>query len=83
MKKIEGFFRLCQARGLSGQQGVIIPESNRRNLILNADVVAAVAAGEFHIHAVSHVDQAMEILLQRTAGKQKKGWRLSGWQPER
>ncbi|QQD21563.1 AAA family ATPase [Venatoribacter cucullus] len=71
-EKIEGFFRLCQARGLTGQQGVIIPESNRRNLILNADVVAAVAAGEFHIHAVSHVDQAMEILLQRRAGSQKK-----------
>ncbi len=71
-EKIEGFFRLCNARGLTGTQGVIIPESNRRNLILNDDVVKAVAAGQFHIHCVTHVDQAMEILLRRNAGEQQE-----------
>ncbi|WP_430462601.1 Lon protease family protein [Thalassolituus sp. LLYu03] len=71
-EKIEGFFRLCAARGLSGKQGVIIPESNRRNLILNDDVVNAVAAGKFAIHCVSHVDEAMEILMKRKAGKMDK-----------
>ena len=70
-EKIEGFFRLCHARGLTGKQGVIIPESNRRNLILNEDVVSAVEAGKFHVHCVTHVDQAMEILLQRKAGTQQ------------
>ncbi len=68
-EKIEGFFRLCAARGLNGDQGVIIPASNRLNLILNDDVVRAVAAGNFHIHCVTHVDQAIEILMKRKAGK--------------
>ncbi|MFL0806966.1 MAG: AAA family ATPase [Oceanobacter sp.] len=67
--KIEGFFRLCKARGLTGEQGVIIPESNRRNLILNEDIVKAVKKGKFHIHAIRHVDQAIELLLGRTAGE--------------
>ncbi|MDK2776460.1 MAG: AAA family ATPase [Pseudomonadota bacterium] len=67
-EKIEGFFRLCQARGLSGSQGVIIPEANRRNLILNDEVVSAVADGQFSIHCVTHVDQAIELLMHRPAG---------------
>ncbi|MFH4294202.1 S16 family serine protease, partial [Acinetobacter baumannii] len=48
-EKIEGFFRLCQARGLTGKQGVIIPASNERHLVLSDDVVDAVRQGEFHI----------------------------------
>lgn len=71
-EKIEGFFRLCQARGLTGKQGVIIPESNRRNLILNQDVVNAVAEGKFAIHCVTHVDEALELLMSRRAGKADK-----------
>lgn len=67
-EKIEGFFRLCKARGLSGQHGVIIPQSNVNNLLLNEAVVAAVAAGQFHIYTVSHVDQALEILSGAVAG---------------
>lgn len=70
-EKIEGFFRLCKARGLSGKQGVIIPESNQRNLILDDEVVAAVKAGEFFIYPIHHVDQALELLMQRSAGKQQ------------
>ena len=69
-EKIEGFFRLCAARGLTGRQGVIIPESNRRNLILKPEVIQAVEQGRFSIHCVSHVDQAIELLLQRPAGEQ-------------
>ncbi|GGY40648.1 ATP-dependent protease [Bacterioplanes sanyensis] len=67
-EKIEGFFRLCQARGLTGKQGVIIPAANQRNLVLSQAVVEAVANRQFHIHAVRHVDQALSLLLQRKAG---------------
>jgi predicted ATP-dependent protease len=67
-EKIEGFFRLCKARGFTGQQGVIIPQSNHRNLLLHDDVVKAAEAGDFHIHCVTHVDQAIELLMQQTAG---------------
>lgn len=68
-EKIEGFYRLCAARGLTGEQGVIIPSANAVNLILDDDVVNAVKAGQFHIHCVKHADQAMEIVLQRPAGE--------------
>lgn len=67
-EKIEGFFRLCQARGLTGKQGVIIPAANQRNLVLSQTVIDAVQQGQFHIHAVDHVDQALNLLLQRPAG---------------
>ncbi|MBL8447070.1 MAG: AAA family ATPase [Zoogloeaceae bacterium] len=67
-EKIEGFFDLCAAQGLTGGQGVVIPKSNARHLMLREDVVAAAAAGRFHIHAVETVDQAMEILTGQAAG---------------
>ena len=57
-EKIEGFFDLCQARGLTGEQGVLIPVSNVKHLMLRADLVEAVKAGAFHIHAIENVDQA-------------------------
>ena len=76
-EKIEGFFRLCQARGLSGEQGVIIPASNQRNLVLNSEVTAAVKAGKFAIYAINHVDQALELLLQKPAGKLNKNGNFS------
>jgi lon-related putative ATP-dependent protease len=60
-EKIEGFFDLCAARGLTGKQGVIIPESNLRHLMLKKAVRDAVASGKFHIHAVDHVEHAMEL----------------------
>ena len=63
-EKIEGFFRLCQSRGLTGEQGVIIPASNERHLVLSDDVVDAVRAGEFHIHTASHVSQAASHLMK-------------------
>lgn len=61
-EKIEGFFRLCEARELTGRQGVIIPKANVRNLMLKDDVVEAVRHREFVIHAVSSVDQTVELL---------------------
>ena len=67
-EKIEGFFDLCQARGFTSEQGVIIPSSNVKHLMLRADVVDAVRAGSFHIHAIENVDQAIEILTGESAG---------------
>lgn len=67
-EKIEGFFRLCQARGLTGEQGVIIPRANIINLLLDETVVEAVANGQFHIYAVEHVDQALSLLSGALAG---------------
>lgn len=67
-EKIEGFFRLCEARGLSGEQGVIIPHSNVSNLMLDERVLQAVRAGHFHVYAVRHVDEALGLLLGEPAG---------------
>lgn len=60
--KIEGFFELCARRGLTGHQGVLIPQSNVAHLVLDEKVVEAVQAGRFHIRPVSHVDQGLAIL---------------------
>jgi predicted ATP-dependent protease len=67
-EKIEGFFKLCQSRGLTGQQAAIIPASNKRNLMLNQAVIDAVALGLFAIYAVSNVDEALSILMNQAAG---------------
>lgn len=61
-QKIEGFFHLCKAKGLTGDQGVMIPAANLSNLMLRADVREAVAEGKFHIYAVSNVEEGIEIL---------------------
>lgn len=61
-EKIEGFFDICAARGLTGEQGVLIPQANVKHLMLRQDVVTAAERGTFHIYGVAHVDQAMEIL---------------------
>ncbi|MCA9971146.1 MAG: AAA family ATPase, partial [Anaerolineales bacterium] len=67
-EKIEGFFRLCQARGLTGEQGVVIPASNCEHLALDEDVLAATAAGQFHVWAISRIDEGIELLTGRPAG---------------
>lgn len=67
-EKIEGFYELCAARGLSGSQGVIIPRGNIKHLMLRHEVVAAVDAGQFHIYAVEHADQAVALLAGCAAG---------------
>lgn len=68
-EKIEGFFDICQARGLTGDQGVLIPSVNVANLMLRQDVVTAVADGRFHIYPVSTVDEGISILTGVAAGE--------------
>ncbi len=68
-EKIEGFFRVCSEKGLTGRQGVLIPRANLSNLMLRDEVVQAVAAGQFQIHAVSHVDEAIAQLTGLPAGR--------------
>ncbi len=67
-EKIEGFFRLCEARGLTGEQGAIIPYSNVATLMLDERVLQAVRAGQFHIYAVRQVDEALSLLVGADAG---------------
>ena len=68
-EKIEGFFDICKARGLTGSQAVIIPASNVKHLMLRSDVVNAVKEKQFNVYAVETVDQVMELLTGKTAGK--------------
>jgi lon-related putative ATP-dependent protease len=68
-EKIEGFFDVCKARGLTGRQAVIIPEANVKHLMLRRDVVDAVAAGEFQVFAIEHVNQALDLLTGLPAGE--------------
>ena len=67
-EKIEGFFDVCNARGLTGEQGVLIPATNVRHLMLRADVVEAVRAGRFRVYAVRTVDEALALLTGVEAG---------------
>ena len=71
-EKIEGFFDICQARGLNGEQGVLIPQANVKNLMLRQDVIEAVEAGQFAIYAIETIDQGIEILTGVAAGEQDK-----------
>ena len=66
--KIEGFYRVCKATGLTGHQGVLIPSSNVRNLMLDFETVDAVERGVFHIYAVDTIDHGIEILTGVRAG---------------
>jgi predicted ATP-dependent protease len=70
-EKIEGFFEVCKAKGLTGRQGVLIPESNVQNLMLKEEVVEAVRKGKFHIHSVGNIDQGIEILTGVKAGARR------------
>ncbi|UYF72795.1 AAA family ATPase [Acinetobacter ursingii] len=72
--KIEGFYDACKLQGLTGKQGVIIPRQNMQHLMLRQDVIEAVEAGQFHVHAIETIDQALEILMARPVGVlDKKG----------
>jgi len=71
-QKIEGFFELCKLRGLTGDQGVIIPYQNIINLMLKDEVIEAVKEGKFHIYPVKTIDEGIEILTGVKAGKKKK-----------
>jgi predicted ATP-dependent protease len=67
-EKIEGFFDICAKKGLTGTQGVIIPATNIKHLMLRWDVVHAVQAGQFTIYAVTTADDALELLTGIEAG---------------
>lgn len=67
-EKIEGFFDACCAKGLTGQQGVLIPASNRRHLMVRDDVVAAMRAGQFHIWTAEHMEDGLPLLTGLPAG---------------
>ncbi len=71
-EKIEGFFDVCSHKGLTGDQGVIIPRANVTNLMLREDVINAVNEGKFHIYAIDNVDDGIEILTGIKAGKANK-----------
>ncbi|MDR3410378.1 MAG: hypothetical protein P4L87_05470 [Formivibrio sp.] len=68
-EKIEGFFDICASRGLTGEQGVLIPAANIKHLMLRWDIVAAAEAGLFNIYAVENVDQAIGLLTGIPAGE--------------
>ncbi len=70
--KIEGFFSICKLRGLTGEQGVMIPYQNIKNLNLNDDVIKAVKDGMFHIYAIKNIDEGIELLTGVPAGKKNK-----------
>ena len=70
--KIEGFFEVCKARGLTGDQGVIVPRDNLQNLLLNDEVVEAVGSGKFHIYGVSTIDEGIEVLTGVPAGEPRE-----------
>lgn len=69
--KIEGFFKTCKNSGLTGEQGVIIPEGNKKNLLLDDEIAAAVAAGKFQIYAISTADEGISLLTGKEAGAEK------------
>ncbi len=68
-EKIEGFFDVCKLQGWTKNQGVLIPESNVKHLMLREDVIQAVQAGEFHIYAIQNIDQGLELLTGMPAGQ--------------
>ena len=71
-EKIEGFFAVCRAKGLTGEQGVIIPDSNMQNLMLKEEVLEAVREGNFHVWAVKSIDEGIEILTGIEAGQARE-----------
>jgi predicted ATP-dependent protease len=77
--KIEGFYKVCKARGLDGAQGVIIPKANVQDLMLKKEVVDAVHDGKFHVWAIGHIDEALELLTGLPAGQRLPD---GTWEPD-
>lgn len=75
--KIEGFFAVCRAQGLTGEQGVMIPKSNERHLMLHEDVLQAVSSGQFHIWSIETIEQGVEVLTGIKAGVRAKNGKFS------
>jgi len=72
-EKIEGFFDVCKMKGLTGQQGVMIPKQNVKNLMLKQEVIEAVKNNQFHIYSIGHVDDGIEVLTGIPAGNKENG----------
>jgi lon-related putative ATP-dependent protease len=70
-EKIEGFFEICKVKGLTGEQAVMIPESNVQNLMLKEEVIDAVKAGQFSIYSVKTIDEGIEVLTGVKAGQRQ------------
>lgn len=77
-EKIEGFFDVCQAHGLTGKQGVMIPAANVRNLVLRADVIDAVEQGRFHIYPIRTIDEGITLLTGVRAGAEGEAGTVNG-----
>ncbi|MBT7898822.1 MAG: ATP-dependent protease, partial [Rhodospirillales bacterium] len=71
-EKIEGFFDVCQMDGLTGEQGVLIPQSNVQHLMLRHDVIDAVRKNKFHIYPIAHIDEGITVLTGVNAGARDK-----------
>lgn len=71
-EKIEGFFKICKLCGLTGHQGVMIPKQNIKNLMLKEEVIDAVRNNKFHIYAIGHIEEGIEILTDVKAGALNK-----------
>ncbi|MDJ0762623.1 MAG: ATP-binding protein [Myxococcota bacterium] len=76
-EKIEGIFKICEKRGLTGNEGVLIPKTNIRNLMLEKEVIDAVEKNKFNIYAVNTVDEGIEVLTGIKAGKRLKSGKFS------
>lgn len=71
-EKIEGFYDICEERGLTGEQGVLIPKANEKNLMLRSDILESVEDDKFHIYSIEHIDEGMELLTGLEAGEEKE-----------
>lgn len=71
-EKIEGFYKVCKMKGLTGEQGVMIPHQNIKNLMLDEEIIQAVKDGQFHIYAVETIDQGIQVLTGKEAGERNK-----------
>ena len=71
-RKIEGYFQVCKRHGLTGRQGVILPRDNIAHLMLHNEVIEAVEQGQFHVYAVEHITEALELLTGMSVGKRRK-----------
>ncbi len=71
-EKVQGFFQACEAKGLTGRQGVIVPTRNAGAVILPDKVIEAVKASKFHIWAAENIDEVMALLTGRNAGKERR-----------
>ncbi|BEP28281.1 Lon protease family protein [Helicovermis profundi] len=76
-EKIEGFYKVCKLKGITGKQGVMMPHQNVKNLMLSSEVIEAVKKGEFHIYAVTTIDEGIEILTGHKAGTLNKNGKFT------